>query len=68
MAPQVGCNEVPQEYGLELGIIDANNSMRALITAPYQGGGGDGLKQTVRGEPPTLSDVKSTFDQRSLTE
>lgn len=64
--------EVRHEYGLELGCIDADNPVDALIVAvghdQYRGMTPTDLRALCRSGSPVLADVKSLFDRNALTD
>jgi UDP-N-acetyl-D-glucosamine/UDP-N-acetyl-D-galactosamine dehydrogenase len=59
--------EVRHEYGLQLGIIDAQNPVDALVVAvghnEYREATPADLRGLCRGHKPVLADVKSLFDR-----
>lgn len=59
--------EVQQEYGIELGVIDADHSVDALVVAvghhDYRGLSLQLLRTWCRGERPVLADIKSLYDR-----
>lgn len=61
--------EVKHEYGLELGLIDADHPVDALVVAvghnEYRNAQPLELRALCRGENPVLADVKSLFDRHA---
>ena len=64
--------EVQHEYGLQLGTIDAQNPVDALVVAvghnEYRGATPADLRALCRGVKPVLADVKSLFDRAKAAE
>jgi len=64
--PWADAGEVAQEYGIQLGHIDANNPVDALVVAvghrEYRRAAVEELRSLCRGTLPILIDVKSLFN------
>lgn len=62
--------EVKHEYGLELGVVDAEHPVDSLIVAvghsEFRNLSAQELRSYVRGEQPVLADVKSLFDRDEM--
>lgn len=63
--PWADASEVAHEYGLQLGTVDADHPVDALVVAvghnEYRGATMNELRALCRGEQPVLVDVKSLF-------
>ncbi|ADU38852.1 Vi polysaccharide biosynthesis UDP-N-acetylglucosamine C-6 dehydrogenase TviB [Variovorax paradoxus] len=64
--PWAEAEEVAREYGLQLGKVDADHPVDALVVAvghnEYRGAAMSELRALCRGEQPVLVDVKSLFN------
>ncbi|MGJ7575246.1 Vi polysaccharide biosynthesis UDP-N-acetylglucosamine C-6 dehydrogenase TviB [Variovorax sp. RB2P76] len=64
--PWADADEVAREYGLQLGQVDANHPVDALVVAvghnEYRGATMPELRALCRGDQPVLVDVKSLFN------
>ncbi|MCR6477507.1 Vi polysaccharide biosynthesis UDP-N-acetylglucosamine C-6 dehydrogenase TviB [Variovorax sp. ZS18.2.2] len=64
--PWADAEEVAREYGLQLGKVDADHPVDALVVAvghnEYRGATMSELRALCRGEQPVLVDVKSLFN------
>jgi len=67
--PWASADEVCHEYGLELGVIDTQNPVDALVVAvghnEYRQAALPDLRRLCRGDSPVLADVKSLFDRHA---
>ena len=65
-------DEVRHEYGLQLGTIDAQNPVDALVVAvghnEYRRATPADLRALCRGDKPVLADVKSLYDRAKAAE
>jgi UDP-N-acetyl-D-glucosamine/UDP-N-acetyl-D-galactosamine dehydrogenase len=65
--PWADPNEVRNEYGIELGTVDADHPVDALVVAvghrEYRANTPNELRALCRGTKPVLADVKSLFDR-----
>ena len=70
--PWASAEEVAQEYGLQLGRVDAANPVDALVVAvghnEYRQCTIADLRAFCRGSTPVLADVKSLFDRQSAAQ
>lgn len=68
--PWADTQEVKDEYGIDLDVIDAQHQVDSLIVAvghnEFRTLSAEQLKSYVRSERPVLADVKSLFDRDSL--
>ena len=69
--PWASAQEVMLEHGLELGIVDAENQVDALVVAvghnQYRNATPKELRTFCRGSKPVLADVKSLLDRQHAT-
>ena len=69
--PWANADEVMHEYGLQLGTVDAENQVDALIVAvghnQYRHATPTELRALCRGSQPVLADVKSLLDRHEAT-
>jgi UDP-N-acetyl-D-galactosamine dehydrogenase len=67
--PWASADEVRHEYGLELGVIDSQHPVDALVVAvghnEYRQAALPDLRRLCRGDKPVLADVKSLFDRNA---
>ena len=67
--PWASADEVQHEYGLKLGVIDAQHPVDALVVAvghnEYRHALPQDLRTLCRGDKPVLADVKSLFDRHA---
>lgn len=72
MDPWADAKEVKHEYGVELGVIDAENPVDSLIVAvghsEFRALSAKELRSYVRGEKSVLADVKSLFNRNEMIE
>ena len=65
--PWANAGEVKHEYGIELGVIDANNPVDSLVVAvghnEYRSLTVQQLRSYVRTDKPVLADVKSLYER-----
>ena len=65
--PWASAEEVMNEYGLQLGTVDAQHPVDALVVAvshnQYRNATPEELRALCRGPKPVLADVKSLFDR-----
>ncbi|WP_287497374.1 nucleotide sugar dehydrogenase [Pandoraea sp. CB10b_02] len=65
--PWANAEEVAHEYGIELGMIDADHQVDGLIVAvghnEFRALSPEALRGLCRGERPVLADVKSLYDR-----
>jgi len=70
--PWADADEVKHEYGVELGQVNAEHPVDALVVAvghnEFRNLSADELKSYVRSNQPVLADVKGLFDRVSMTE
>ncbi|MEB6677078.1 Vi polysaccharide biosynthesis UDP-N-acetylglucosamine C-6 dehydrogenase TviB [Acinetobacter haemolyticus] len=70
--PWADANEVKHEYGIELGQVNAEHPVDALVVAvghnEFRNLSAAELKSYVRSNQPVLADVKGLFDRISMTE
>jgi len=70
--PWANADEVQQEYGVQLGNIDASNPVDALVVAvghnEYRQATPADLRALCRGVHPVLADVKSLFDRHQAAD
>ena len=68
--PWADVDEVKQEYGIDLGIINKDNPVDSLIVAvghhEFRTLSSEELRSYVRAEKPVLSDIKSLFDRSEM--
>lgn len=64
--------EVKHEYGIELGTVDAKNTVDGLVVAvghhEFRHLSAQELRKYVHGNKPVLADVKSLFDRNEMIE
>nr|WP_092768029.1 Vi polysaccharide biosynthesis UDP-N-acetylglucosamine C-6 dehydrogenase TviB [Acinetobacter sp. DSM 11652] len=69
--PWADAEEVKHEYGIELGMVNAENQVDSLVVAvghnEFRNMTATQLREYVRGDKPVLADVKSLFDRGQLT-
>ncbi|MFZ1986174.1 MAG: nucleotide sugar dehydrogenase, partial [Desulfatitalea sp.] len=67
--PWADANEVAHEYGIKLGVIDAQHPVDSLVVAvghdQYRRLTPDGLRVLCRGDKPVLADLKSLYDRHT---
>jgi len=72
MDPWADAEEVKHEYGVELGLINAEHPVDSLVVAvghsEFRALSAKELRSYVRGESPVLADVKSLFDRAEMIE
>lgn len=70
--PWANADEVKNEYGIELGSVDAQHPVDSLVVAvghhEFRNLSAQELRTYVRGDKPVVSDVKSLFDRNELVE
>ncbi|MDQ0024190.1 UDP-N-acetyl-D-galactosamine dehydrogenase [Variovorax paradoxus] len=70
--PWADAEEVAHEYGLQLGVVDAEHPVDALVAAvghnEYRQTNPDALRAMCRGTKPVLADVKSLFNRHHASE
>jgi UDP-N-acetyl-D-galactosamine dehydrogenase len=70
--PWADAEEVAHEYGLQLGIVDAEHPVDALVAAvghnEYRQTNPGALRAMCRGTKPVLADVKSLFNRHHAAE
>jgi len=70
--PWASGDDVAHMYGLELGKIDADNPVDALVVAvghhEYRQSSPSALRALCRGDKPVLADVKSLYDRKLAAE
>ena len=70
--PWADAEEVAHEYGLQLGAVDAEHPVDALVAAvghnEYRQTNPDALRAMCRGTKPVLADVKSLFNRHHASE
>lgn len=68
--PWANAQEVKHEYGLELGVVDAQHPVDSLVVAvghnEFRSLSAQQLRSYVRGNKPVLSDIKSLFDRNDM--
>ncbi len=68
--PWANAEEVKHEYGLELGVVDAQHPVDSLVVAvghnEFRSLSAQQLRSYVRGNKPVLSDIKSLFDRNDM--
>jgi len=69
--PWADCDEVKQEYGISLGVVDQANQVDALVVAvghhEYRNLTPQQLKALCRSHNPVLGDLKSLYDRHEAT-
>ena len=69
--PWADAKEVKDEYGIELGFVNAEHPVDSLVVAvghnEFRHLSPQELRSYVRGEKPVIADVKSLFDRDQLT-
>jgi UDP-N-acetyl-D-galactosamine dehydrogenase len=69
--PWAECDEVQQEYGITLGVVDQANQVDALVVAvghnEYRDLTPQQLKALCRSNNPVLGDLKSLYDRHEAT-
>lgn len=72
MDPWASAEDVAQEYGLQLGQVDAEKPVDALVVAvghrAFRGTGSIELRAMCRGSRPVIADVKGLYDRDRLAE
>jgi UDP-N-acetyl-D-galactosamine dehydrogenase len=70
--PWADAAEVKHEYGIDLGIVDAEHTVDALVVAvghnEFRHMSAQELRKYAHGEKPVLTDVKSLFDRNEMVE
>ncbi|KQU84317.1 Vi polysaccharide biosynthesis protein VipA/TviB [Variovorax sp. Root318D1] len=70
--PWADAEEVAHEYGLQLGVVDAEHPVDALVAAvghnEYRQTNPGALRSMCRGAKPVLADVKSLFNRHHAAE
>lgn len=70
--PWADVEEVKHEYGIELGMVDAEHTVDGLVVAvghhEFRHLSAQELRKYVRGDKPVLADVKSLFDRNEMVE
>jgi UDP-N-acetyl-D-glucosamine/UDP-N-acetyl-D-galactosamine dehydrogenase len=70
--PWADADEVRHEYGVELGIVDAQNPVDSVIVAvghnEFRSLSANELRSYVKSEKPVLADVKSLFDRTEMSD
>ncbi|QSB55723.1 Vi polysaccharide biosynthesis UDP-N-acetylglucosamine C-6 dehydrogenase TviB [Acinetobacter calcoaceticus] len=70
--PWADADEVRHEYGIELGMVDAENPVDSIILAvghnEFRSLSANELRTYVKGEKPVLADVKSLFDRTEMSD
>jgi len=70
--PWADADEVRHEYGIELGKVDAQNSVDSVIIAvghnEFRSLSASELRSYMKGEKPVLADVKSLFDRTEMSD
>lgn len=70
--PWADSDEVKHEYGIELGVIDRNNKVDALVVAvghnEYRAMTSDRLKELCKSDKPVLADIKSLYNRHQATD
>ena len=70
--PWANADEVKHEYGLELGLVDAQHPVDSLVVAvghnEFRSLSAQQLRSYVRGNKPVLSDIKSLFDRNDMVQ
>ena len=70
--PWANADEVKHEYGLELGVVDAQHPVDSLVVAvghnEFRSLSAQQLRSYVRGNKPVLSDIKSLFDRNDMVQ
>lgn len=70
--PWADAEEVQNEYGIELGLIDEKNPVDSLIIAvghhEFRSLSANELRSYVKCEKPVLADVKSLFDRTEMSD
>lgn len=69
--PWADAKEVKDEYGVELGLVDADHPVDSLIVAvghnEFRSLSASELRSYVQSEKPVLADVKSLFDRTEMS-
>lgn len=69
--PWAKCDEVRQEYGIELGVIDKDHPVDALVVAvghqQYRKMTPQQLRSLCRSDKPVLADIKSLYNRHDAT-
>ena len=70
--PWANADEVKHEYGLELGVVDAQHPVDSLVVAvghnEFRSLSAQQLRSYVRGNKPVLSDIKSLFNRSDMVQ
>ncbi|HAV5936154.1 TPA: Vi polysaccharide biosynthesis UDP-N-acetylglucosamine C-6 dehydrogenase TviB [Acinetobacter baumannii] len=70
--PWADADEVKHEYGIELGIVDAQNPVDSVIVAvghnEFRSLSASELRTYMKAEKPVLADVKSLFDRTEMSD
>lgn len=70
--PWANAEEVKQEYGIDLGGIDASNKVDSLVVAvghnEFRSMTPEQLKGLCRSEKPVLGDIKALFDRHAVAD
>ena len=70
--PWADAKEVKAEYGIELGLVNADYPVDSVVVAvghnEFRHLSAQELRGYVRGEKPVLADVKSLFNRSEMTE
>ena len=70
--PWANAEEVKHEYGLELGVVDAQHPVDSLVVAvghnEFRSLSAQQLRSYVRGNKPVLSDIKSLFNRNDMVQ
>ncbi|MGQ1349122.1 Vi polysaccharide biosynthesis UDP-N-acetylglucosamine C-6 dehydrogenase TviB [Acinetobacter baumannii] len=70
--PWADADEVKHEYGIELGIVDAQNPVDSVIVAvghnEFRSLSASELRTYMKAEKPVLADVKSLFDRIEMSD
>lgn len=70
--PWADADEVRHEYGIELGIVDAENPVDSIIVAvghnEFRSLSASELRSYMKCEKPVLADVKSLFDRTEMSD